>query len=224
MPEDAIFGVIYQALQADFEDYTTKIQPISQIPLEIRNSDPNMRYQPTHQIIKENLSIGIGFKSIIFSNRAPYKGWKAFKNFALKVLDIIYHINVVKKIERIGLRYINIVDRPLADASNLVISLCGNIKDKNDVSTLRLEKNIGEEALLILQLNDNVLVSINNSAPKKLSMIDIDSITNHKMDSSNLSLEKTSSILDKLHITEKEFFFNLLKDDYITELNPVYAE
>lgn len=224
MPGDAVFGIIYQALQSNFEGYTPQIQSISQIPIELRDTDPNIRYQPTHLMIKDNLSIGIGPKSIIFSNRAPYKGWNTFKNFVLLALSSIEKINIVKEIEKIGLRYINIIEKPLADATNLVISLCGETKDKNDVSTLRLEKKINTDSLLVLQLNDNVLVSINSSAPKKLSMIDIDAITNHRFDSSVLKQNKISNILDELHNIEKSYFYKLLNEDFKNGLYPIYEE
>ncbi|MBQ9282178.1 MAG: TIGR04255 family protein [Treponema sp.] len=222
LPQDAVFGVIYQALQKSFSTFTVKPQPILQLPSEVRNIDPNMKYQPTYQLINENLSIGICAKSIVFSNKAPYKGWQCFKEFILSAVELIYDSSVIDKIERIGLRYINIIDSPLADATNLNISLCGESQNKNDVSVLRLEKHLRDAELIVFQLNNNVFVSINNAPAQKKSMIDIDSIKNINANTHELIIDTFSDILETLHKNEKEHFFGLLRDDYLKQLTPEF--
>ena len=181
-----------------------------------------MKYQPTYQLINENLSIGICAKSIVFSNKAPYKGWQCFKEFILSAVELIYDSSVIDKIERIGLRYINIIDSPLADATNLNISLCGESQNKNDVSVLRLEKHLRDAELIVFQLNNNVFVSINNAPAQKKSMIDIDSIKNINANTHELIIDTFSDILETLHKNEKEHFFGLLRDDYLKQLTPEF--
>lgn len=222
LPPDAVFGVIYQSLLKSFFNFTVQPQPILQLPAEIRNADPNIRYQPTYQLVKENLSIGISAKSVVFSNKAPYKGWAAFKEFVLSAVELIFSCDAIDKIERIGLRYINIINSPLADATNLVISLCGEMQHKNDVSVLRLEKQLLDNELIIFQLNNNVFVSINNAPAQKRSMIDIDSIKNINVECHSFTIDSFSDILDVLHKNEKVHFFGLLKDEYMKQLQPEF--
>ena len=72
--DEAIFGVVYNSIQNEFSSFKPVPQPILQIPLEIRKSDPNIMYQPLYRLENKNLSIGISPKSIIFSNTKEYIG------------------------------------------------------------------------------------------------------------------------------------------------------
>lgn len=223
LPNDAVFGVIYQSLSKKFASFIPQRQAILDLPEEARNLDPNMKYQPYYQLIKDNLSIGIGPRSIIFSNREPYKGWNIFLDFVLSVLELIKQSAAISEIERIGLRYINLIDKSLSKTTNLSISLCGTSKDSEDVSTLRIEKNLTNRKLIIFQLNDNVLISINNSPSRKASIIDIDAINNNSFKFEQVNTKDIAGILDDLHKIEKKHFFDLLDKDYLKSLTPIYS-
>lgn len=223
LPDDAVFGVIYQSLAKAFDKFIPQRQAILDLPEEARNFDPNMKYQPYYQLINNNLSIGIGPRSIIFSNRAPYQGWNTFRDFVLSALELIQSSTAIYEIERIGLRYINLIDKSLSETTNLNISLCGTTKDPGDVSTLRIEKNLENKKLIIFQLNDNVLISINNAPSRKASMIDIDAISNNSFNFTNTNLQDISVVLDDLHKIEKKHFFDLLDKDYLKNLGPIYS-
>lgn len=222
LPDDAVFGVVYQALSKKFDTFTPKRQGILDLPEEARNFDPNMKYQPYYQLVNDNLSIGIGPRSIIFSNRAPYKGWDFFKDFVISALELVKSSSAVHEIERIGLRYINLIDKSLSETTNLNISLCGMLKESSDVSTLRLEKIIDANKMIIFQLNDNVLISINNSPAKKASMIDIDAINTECFKFQEIEMKILDETLGNLHKLEKKHFFALLDSNYLDSLEPIY--
>jgi uncharacterized protein (TIGR04255 family) len=220
-PDDAVFGVVYNSLLPEFGHFISKGQPILQVPAEIREKDPSMRFQPYYQMTSDNLSIGIGPRSIIFSNRAPYKGWVGFKEFVQSALDLIFTTDAVQTVQRLSIRYINIFDMPLFKATKVNIFLGKPDFNPAAVTTLHTEIPQTDGSLLVFQLNNNVMVSVNGLSPKKSSMIDIDSIqvvNKTKLETKN----EIDCIISKLHENEKDAFFNLLSDDFLTSLSPVY--
>lgn len=222
LPDDAVFGLVYKALQEDFESFKLESQPILQLPEIARKEDPGLKYQPTYRLNKNNLSIGIGPRTLIFSNRMPYLGWKSFKKFVLSALNLINNSNVINKVERIGLRYINLINKSLYDTTNLKLSMCNMEENKDDVFTLRLEKQLKDKKMVIFQLNNNVFVSINNEKSIKASIVDIDSINRNLMEIEDIKKLNFSEIIDELHDIEKGYFFDLLNKNYLDELIPDY--
>ncbi len=97
IPNDAVIGVIYNLLQQT-EIGVLKLEklPISNIPEEIRKSDPNLRNRPTHQIICNEGVILIGANSLSFGILPPYKSWEVSQAFIRKVLTFIKNAPIIK--------------------------------------------------------------------------------------------------------------------------------
>ena len=219
--DEAVFGVIYNSIQKDYSSFVPKPQPILQIPLEIRKSDPNIMFQPLYRLENNNLSIGISPKSIIFSNTKDYKGWTAFKEFVQSAMDSILTTDAITSVQRIGIRYINVISESLFDATLMKINLGDTIISKMDVNTSHIEKQLEDGMSLIYQLNNNVQVSINGEQPKSASMIDIDSVYQKKLLKEEFS-KNYSDYLEMLHKNEKKAFFDLLNKQFLESLKPIY--
>lgn len=218
-PDDAVFGIIFQALQEKFSSF--KLRQLIQIPPGIKVSDPHIKYQPTHSLTKDNLLIGIGCNVLIFSNRANYLGWEEFKNFADSAIQLIENSKAVKNIEGISLQYINLINTPLAESTNLTLSLCNQPKKEDDIFALQLQREIGDGFTVAFQLNDNVLVRINNGELNRASIINIQTVKKYNTDFA-FNRANIADVLDKLHSTEKQYFFELLKEEYVETLKPIY--
>ena len=221
LPDEAVFGVIYQALLPQFPQFQTVSLPILQIPPEVRKRDPKLNFQTHYHLISDNLVIGIGPKSIGFSNRAPYKGWQAFKEFILSALDEIVKTKAIDTVQRSSIRYINIIHTPLFSATRLCISLGTENLASSAVTTFHTEIPQENGLLVVLQLNNNVGVSINGQQNQIASVIDIDALCVEPKDKSSFQ-KGMSEGLDKLHILEKQTFFGLLTEDFLSSLEPVY--
>lgn len=219
--DEAIFGVVYNSIQNEFSSFKPVPQPILQIPLEIRKSDPNIMYQPLYRLENGNLSIGLSPKSIIFSNTKEYIGWVSFKEFVQSALDSILKTDIINSVQRLGIRYINIISESLYDATTMQINLGNTVISKKDVTTSRIEKQIDDKTSLIYQLNNNVQVSIQGGTPKAASMIDIDSVYQSSISKDDFS-NHYSEYLELLHNNEKSAFFDLLNKDYLESLKPIY--
>jgi len=218
LPSQAVFGITYQTINKHFSDSKLIQLPILQLPEAVRQSDPNLVYQPLHRLQKGNLSISIGPKVISFANQAPYIGWTVWKEQLLTILSAFVEAGICHKIERSGLRYINILKVPLFDATNTKIQI---INDTLTSQSTTMRTEIKKEAeTIIMQLSNNVNVAVNNASFLG-SVIDIDVLIDLNIDNAKFG-EKMDEILNTSHTHEKELFFKLLKPDFLSTLEPLY--
>ena len=214
MPEDAIFGVIYNQFKNDY----TKLEknPILELPLQIRSNDPNLKFQPHYKLKNDNFILQIGPKVFSLVNINEYCGWDIFFEKGCKTIDKLLELKILSKIGRIGLRYINLFRNiNIYEKSNLKILLGDNLLNKNR-ATLNLEIPKGNYVNHFKMING--ADAIIEKSIVKGSIIDIDTVL---MDHS-ITFEDVGKIISEAHNIEKDFFFSLLENDFIKSLNPVY--
>ena len=216
MPADAIFGIIYKSFRDEFHDKVEKL-PILQIPEAIRSQDPNFRFQPYYRFQKENYLLQIGPGVINFINQENYLGWNAFYPRIKASLLKIQGLELVTKFNRLGVRYINLFPFDIYDRINFEVSMRGARLQANK-TTIRTVIQTGKFTTN-LQVANNAQIAT-RKALKAGSIIDIDTYIEHD----NLPIfSKPDEIIGDAHNEEKRLFFDLLKDDLIAEMNPVYA-
>ncbi len=215
-PSDAVFGIIFSSVKEFFSKNALQQLPIQQIPEQIRMQDPNLKYQAVHKLVKDNLSLSIGPRTIIFGNNREYIGWTNWSAFFNSILDEIENTEILSNVERIGLRYINIFNKNIL--RNTKIELCLNETQLLDeTSNLRTEL-MDSGFIKILQIGNSVNI-VSNNIQKKGSIIDIDCIYNFKNEK---FFDSYSELVNIAHNMEKDLFFNLLNDDFIDEMEPLY--
>ena len=215
MPSDAIFGVIYSKVSSFFD--TTERLPITQLPEDIKENDPGLKYKAHFKLQKDNLSLNIGPRSISFNNLDNYIGWSDFRAFFQKHLDQIMKIDIFDKVERVGLRYINIFYDTILDNLNLEIKMAEDILEKQSVNlNVDFEEN---EFLKKVKIGNKVGIMTKTGVSRN-SIIDIDYIM--KIEKSKTFLEDPYSKIEEMHQKEKEYFFGLLKEDFLSKLGPTY--
>ncbi len=217
-PQEAVFGIFFQNISSVFKDANLIKLPIMQLPEAVRLSDPNLKYQAHHRLQKENQSISLGPQVLILSIQKPYMGWLKWNSFIKKVLEALTINNVFKKIERTGLRYINVFEEEIFSIANIQINLINNVL--NTQSTSLKTEIIDDDIVKIINILNKVNIKHNN---KNFigSMLDIDIISNFSLNNNEFN-DEMDSILKISHDKEKELFFNLLKDDFLESLNPHY--
>lgn len=219
-PPEAVFGIFYQEISTVFKNAELIKLPIMQLPEAVRLSDPNLKYQAHHRLEQANQSIGLGPHVLIFSMNKPYSGWTQWSSFIIDILKHLTKEKVFRKIERTGLRYINVFDDEIFSIAKIKINLNNDCLDKQSTS-LRTEMN-DEEFIKILNISNNININYKNENIFG-SMLDLDIIK--KIDLSNDEFKKElKNILMTSHDKEKDLFFNLLTDDYINSLVPHYEE
>lgn len=220
LPEDAVFGVVYQALNSIIKGVLPQPLPIINFPIEVRRADPNLSHQPHYQIRIENWTIAIGPRIIMFSNRRPYNGWQKYKGFVIQALDLVLASKTIKQINRVGLRYVNVIYRPLFDNTKIQIHIVNDIL-KNEETTIHTTMQAADGFQIGLHLNNNVNISINNQPPLRSSLIDIDVFHTQVLNATSFR-DSIESILENSHAIEKQKFFSLLSPELLKLLEPEY--
>lgn len=217
MPADAIFGIIYKSFRDEFGDKVENL-PILQIPEAIRSQDPNFRFQPYYRFQKENYILQIGPRVINFISQEDYLGWKTFYPRIKASLLKIQELDLVSRFSRLGIRYINLFSFDIYNRIDLEILMHGKQLQANK-TILRTTLKAGDYTTN-LQIANNAQI-----ATKKIlktgSVIDIDTY----IEGDNLPIfSNPDKIIGEAHSEEKRLFFDLLKDDLIAEMNPIYAD
>jgi uncharacterized protein (TIGR04255 family) len=213
LPGEALYGILYDIFK-DFPHKETHALPIMQIPQQMREIDPNLRYQPYYRATNKNFALAVGPRSVIFSALEPYSGWTDWTNFFYPKIDFIREKDIIQTVERIGLRTLDVFNGNIFDSINAGLTIDNKIINKSPTSFFtEFDQN-----------NTHIVLNIGNAAnvnglPTKNSLIDIDCICQFNSDASSF-FDSYKSILEKAHLTNKQVFFGLLKQDLLASLNP----
>jgi len=213
--QDAIFGIIYQAFKDDFPGKVERL-PILQLPEPLRSTDPNLKYQPYYRLIAGDLLFQIGPNVASINNVKNYLGWDIFSKKITETFSKLENLKIIKAIDRLAIRYINLFKLDIFDNINLGIVINGEPL-KALQTTLRTEIQ-RDDFINILQIANNANANIQNQVING-SVIDIETVYK---DSPNTLFKEMDNILGKAHLIEKRLFFSLLKEEFLKTLNPEY--
>ena len=218
IPSEARFGLLYGIIGDLFNKEPISL-PILQLPEQIRNQDPNLKYKAHHQFKTKNQILNVGPEVLTFSTLKPYCGWKEWSTFFYKILEEIFSINLINTIERIGLRYINRFDHNIFDNIQCEVKLIDK-KLAEESTNIRTEILDGEFTK-ILQIGNSITMMKDNNLIN-CSVIDIDILCNIK--DTQEFFNDHHKIVEKAHIKEKELFFPLLNESFLEDFNPKYGD
>ncbi|MFA6844331.1 MAG: TIGR04255 family protein [Sphaerochaetaceae bacterium] len=220
LPDDAVFGIVYQALKPIVKDARPITLPVCKIPVEVRNNDSNLQLQPHYQFNINDWMIAVGPQAFVFSNRLRYVGWEEYKEFILSALDLILKADIIKQIKRTGLRYINVINKPLFQGTRVKVRIADDFLDSEE-TIIHTTMKTSDEYYVGLQLNNNVQIKIGNQVPQCSSLIDID-VFQMQVLNSDVFQKRISDIMEESHRIEKIKFFNLLDAGFLDTLEPIY--
>lgn len=184
--------------------------PQAEIPQPIRRADENLRYAPLLQRRSNDgrALLNAGEQIVSWHATAPYPGWALFKPDVERVVDRLFAKVGSVSVERIGLRYVNVLTADVhqvseLDALNIGINI-GSLAVTNDFNLNY--KRSKEECDAIVKIATQAFV---DRAPTPFSfLIDVDVFTppNHLIADKNQVL----AWIEKAHVFLKELFFELL--------------
>lgn len=214
-PHNAILGIIYNAFKDEFSNIESL--PITQIPEEVRLNDPNFKFKVFHRFAGAIYSIQVGFDVITLHCNSPYSGWGAFFPEITKFVERVKSTNIISNVVSISLRYINFFKDDIFRNTNVLIEIMGNRVEKGK-SVMRFELP-HDEYIQVFQIANNTEIEDQKNGIKMTgSILDITIIQNNPQS----FFEKSSTIIEKMHVEEKNIFFGLLKEDFLSKLNPSY--
>lgn len=210
-PTDAVFGMLYQQLREQYR-YSREL-PVAKIPADMVDEDADLQFRGHYLLENENCTLEIGPRVVVLGSRMPYVGWSVFQKEIQQVTQALHSLNIVKRYERFGLRYINYFEGNLWDNLTLQIQSELEFLTTNIRFLTRQEQFVNS-----VVISDNIVFE--DAPDRKGTVLDLDTFLEA---SQFYSSSEVVQLIDQMHRAEKYCFFKLLKLDYLYTLNPTYA-
>lgn len=203
-----------------WESFAKRRTPISDIPIQVRLSDANLRYQPLYELTSPDKALVAKIGSHVLSVHVlkPYQGWDVF--FPQLTETIKYTLERLPKIniQRVGLRYVNATVpgvhgiKTLSDL-NINISMGKDvIEDEYNVNYI---KALSENSELVARIASPSFIE--GPLPDDASsFVDIDVHTLHGL--KGCDVETLCEWVDFAHDEEKKEFFRILPEEVVEGL------
>lgn len=191
--------------------------PTAEIPHFVRNSDPNLKFQPTLQLNSpEGLDVvKVGENVLSLHRLGSYPGWEKFGPQLHQGLRELFEAVPDARITRLGFRYVN---------------LLGSAHHINSLNDLSVDLRVGGAELLppinlnYMRREDDFEILVRAASPEFVqgpsndfaALIDIDVYTSDT--TSIKGVDDCSGWLEKAHVILKQRFFELLRPEAIQRL------
>lgn len=201
------------ANNADWEDYTQKKLPISEIPESLRRKDQNLHHKPIIELASEDgqIAIRLGPDVLIASRRGDYPGWDA--SFGDEVRNATIHLFKVfadVKVSRLGMRYINALRsdiHQIQGIADLEVDLKIAKIEIAEHFNLNFRMNVGTDLEVLTRLSTVDFGSGN--IPENTSFIlDIDVHTSEEYETNDI--DAVLAWAEKARTEKNERFFSVL--------------
>jgi uncharacterized protein (TIGR04255 family) len=213
-------GMLFGPLRGHFTNIVP--MPLAQIPRQLRQLQPEFAYQPSNAIIGDRKRLGIGDRVVNVSFSRPYPGWGVVRPVIEDVLRAIQGTALVVTVERVSLRFTNIITFD-KDLSTLRVSfVLGDFKDFLPSRSLRAEiRHGGFTHIVQISTAADVTQAVPGTPVFSVSglLVDVDSLANGPIQDPWTTIP---NVLEELHVAEKQVFFGLLTAETIQRMDPVY--
>ncbi|MBD1399437.1 TIGR04255 family protein [Pelovirga terrestris] len=214
-------GLLFERLEGE-----KKIEklPASQLPEQVRTSDPNLKYAPLLRIVWKNFAIMISDNGVAVGCILPYPGWSSFKKTIIELVGHLSSAKIIKEVERYSLKYIDIIPaKSLKDqvsAVNLSLTI-GKHKLESEFFQVRVDIPI-DDLINIMVINSSASVALSSGEKRNGVVVDIDTILNIGDDNIEETYSSLEKNLERMHDLNGELFFSCLREETIEMLEPVY--
>lgn len=219
---EIIPGFLFSRLEGN---KTIESLPTSQIPKPLREANPNLKFAPITRLNWGNFTINVSNFGVSVGCSYPYPGWKKFKSAIIDVVSSLEAIDIFKSINRYSMKYIDLIPsddiRHQISLINMDISVADH-KIESETFTLRVDI-IRDDFINVIQIIPAASAKLLDGTKIEGIIIDVDTI--HNIDDltiQNVINEDFSGRLDIIHKANKTMFFDCLKPETITKLEPVY--
>lgn len=199
--------------------------PLAQLPEVVRLSDPNLQDAPLMRIIVDDqFAVLIGTRSLAVSCLMPYVGWANFKEMTQLVLAVLGDNPFVHSIERHSLRYVDFIrnngSMDTLSRFNLHIEVAGR-RLSDQVTQIRTEITEGHFLHATTIVSPATTNRPDGSIADHGAVVDVDT---HRLGRYEVGdfIYRLPVLLDEIHDANKTFFFDLLSESGLHELEPVY--
>jgi len=194
--------------------------PAYDLPPSLRQSDPNLRYQPIFELQApdKNRMLKVGANVVSFHRLEPYEGWNTYRNELDEVVNGLFNRTDNINITRIGLRYINAIRPELHGISSLTeFDMKMSIENEDFSGGVNLNYINKHTEDLLSTVRVATTEFIQGNIPKgTFALVDVDVYTPEAYKTSDS--QQVKHWLESAHTEEKEQFFRLLTQETIDAL------
>lgn len=199
--------------------------PVAQLPSQVRAADPQLAFAPLSRITwAERYVILVGERSLVVGCKMPYPGWTAFKPAILEVLEVLKGAEVLTKVHRHSLKYIDLFEVGADDAEALkrlnVSVRIGSQTVATENTSLRVELRRGS-LLHAVQVATKAVVQQEGKGSRTGALIDVDTFAVAELEPEAFFGGLQSS-LEEIHSGNKQMFFECLTEYGLKLLEPKY--
>lgn len=203
-----------------FAGYSVSRLPISSFPPEVREAEPNLRFQPTLQLASPAPGelVKIGPYVISLHVIAPYPGWDALSQRLKLLIETLFDAVSDVSVARLGLRYINAItpDHGVTRISDLQFSVALAGESTNSEMVFSHRFRVDNEIHGTLSLATPSFVNGPNLPNECAAFVDIDIFTPRALGKTDPNAVLTW--VERAHDAEKRAFFGLFSEAQIERL------
>lgn len=214
-------GFLYANLQGE---KVIEHLPANQIPSQIREADPNLRFAPVMRIKLDQYIVQFSDHSLAVSCRLPYPGWSNFCSFIIHVMDVLSKVGIVTTVQRYSLKYVDIIEilDPLQQISFANVSLrVANHQLSNEPCHIRMDVKVND-FINIITMASSATATNDQVVAKQGLVIDIDTIKDLNDIAFSELCSDLESKLQAIHAVNKKTFFDCLTPSGLAFLEPIY--
>ncbi|MFP3586377.1 TIGR04255 family protein [Paraburkholderia sp. SIMBA_055] len=201
--------------------------PAAQLPQAVRAVMPNLEAAPRVRVVlDEKFTVLIGVNWLGVACLMPYAGWDEFRAMIESVFDVLRSATFVRKIVRHSLKYADFIkssnDIGHLARLNVDISVAGRSLSKQGSQSTQLRTEIVEPPFVhATTVVAPATATTAVGAPAHGTFVDVDTLRIQDF-SVDEFLGQLRQLLDEIHSANKLFFFELLSDTGLQELEPQY--
>lgn len=146
-------------------------QGVMELPEKIREQSGPLKYAP-HFLVEDGAEIfGVG-PHVLLIETELYQGFEKFASFVKKAIDALDECDF-RRINQIRLIYVNRIDDPIADATNLHIAIDGTDLKSVDDFTFHIEYVMSSVCRVALRVCNNNAYIPGNDEDASFSVVDL---------------------------------------------------
>lgn len=197
---------------------------LSDIPSDIRNKDPNLRYQPLLRVHWDDFILLIGDAVLGIGCKMPYPGWNNFKTRIITVVERLKGTKIVQNIGRYSLKYVDLIEgkdlHEQIQRADIDVRVGSHTVIKEPLS-VRVE--IPHDPFVnVIQIVATASAMMPDNSVREGVLIDIDTICKYSTRNLSIFADELPDRLESIHIENKKMFFDCLKQETIDYLEPEY--
>lgn len=199
--------------------------PTSDLPRQIRDSDPNLQFAPLVRVLWGEFILLIGDRNLAVACKIPYPGWSRFRPAILEIIDLLKGLQIIKVVSRFSMKYVDLVPATsiLEQVGALELRLALGGHELREES-FQIRVDVPKDGFInVVQLVSGATANLPDGRVREGVIVDIDTIQNlpsgEPMDTFCVELPKR---LERIHDANKRMFFDCLRKETIAALGAVY--